>query len=165
MNNMNNSSSSCCFALRFFVHFFLQLQRLLQFTFISDCQLIVANVVFSCLYYLLLSTLFNSRMAGPDGCALRTLMIINNNITQSSSSSSSSSSTGIQQTSTTNTNRQTICALSEVKESSLILENIYFLNFSFMFVGFIIICSSTQFYFPLIKVFRSEHRNRKFFYF
>jgi len=120
-------------------NFCLQLNRLLYITFRADCRIFAASIFFITAFYCIMATMFNSQMARPSTCVSRADLV----------------------TSANSSEQTTECALSDIYENSLVMENICFLSYSFMFVGYLMICSSAQFFLPLAKVFRNEHRNRK----
>lgn len=116
--------------------FFTQIRRLFGLTFITHYYVFALQLFFTLLFYLLISTLFNPQMTHANSC----LPLDSANLNTSSLSSTS-------------------CTTADIHDSSLVMENICFQSYSFMFIGYLIICCSTQFFLPLVKVFKSEHRN------
>ena len=116
--------------------FLIQIRRLFWLTFITHYYIFSLQLFFIVLFYFLIATLFNSQMTYASSC----LPLDTANLNASSPASNS-------------------CTTSDINHSSLVMENICFLSYSFMFIGYLIICCSTQFFLPLVKVFKSEHRN------
>ena len=51
---------------------------------------------------------------------------------------------------------------NQLDDDAMVKQNAHYLSYTVLMVGFIFITTSSVLYTTLVKVFRSEHRNRKF---
>jgi len=115
--------------------FALELVRFGQVTFISKWRTILFNVMFYIFYYILLRTLYDLNIAQATGCY--TLM-------------------DQQNANCTN--------IDSLHDDNVVKKNSHYISMVYLMTGFAIICTNAVGFSSITKVFRSEHRNRKYIY-
>jgi len=113
--------------------FLYQISRLFRVTFISSYRIQLFFIALFLFYFLLLSTMFHNQMANYSGC------FPVHNFTMTSSSN----------------------CIEIIETDILLRENLTFLNYALIYAGVVCVISSAVFFGANVKVFRSEHRNRK----
>lgn len=141
-------------------HFLIQLLRQLNIIYRIDWQsFLLTNVQFFFTFYFG-TTFYRPTISLPSGCIpLMAPIIMNdsNSIVTEIGDDELDDRLNLQLTNSTNHN----CLTTIMDDDIELRENGTFLAYTFMFTGFFTMCLGAIFISPFVKIFRSEHRNRK----